>query len=208
MNWIKGKCWMYFRLDDRCWQSAQVQRAGCRVHADGSRSPAIPGYPGETFKWPRASDSFASLTDLIVFWLFLELIFQIKTFSWNVAQIFLRRFSYWIKWSPPCSSLTSISFTLPWTCNICRPATPFWICTCAQGDDCMKLPGPNDSKFFQSLLAEEELEDLMDAEEYLVPHSFNAPPLAYTPRTRMDSNKVCFSPFEPIPPSPCSRQHF
>uniref|UniRef100_A0A674MMD0 Receptor protein-tyrosine kinase n=1 Tax=Takifugu rubripes TaxID=31033 RepID=A0A674MMD0_TAKRU len=61
-----------------------------------------------------------------------------------------------------------------------------------QGDDCMKLPGPNDSKFFQSLLAEEELEDLMDAEEYLVPHSFNIPPLAYTPRTRMDSNKVFF----------------
>lgn len=72
----------------------------------------------------------------------------------------------------------------------------------------MKLPGPNDSKFFQSLLAEEELEDLMDAEEYLVPHSFNAPPLAYTPRTRMDSNKVCFSPFEPIPSSSCSRIHF
>lgn len=70
------------------------------------------------------------------------------------------------------------------TCN--------WICASAQGDDCMKLPGPNDSKFFQSLLAEEELEDLMDAEEYLVPHSFNIPPLAYTPRTRMDSNKVFF----------------
>uniref|UniRef100_A0AAQ6ABQ3 Receptor protein-tyrosine kinase n=1 Tax=Amphiprion ocellaris TaxID=80972 RepID=A0AAQ6ABQ3_AMPOC len=60
----------------------------------------------------------------------------------------------------------------------------------SQGDDHMKLPSPNDSKFFQSLLDEEELEDLMDAEEYLVPHSFNIPPLAYTPRTRMDSNKV------------------
>uniref|UniRef100_A0A4W6EX73 Receptor protein-tyrosine kinase n=1 Tax=Lates calcarifer TaxID=8187 RepID=A0A4W6EX73_LATCA len=59
-----------------------------------------------------------------------------------------------------------------------------------QGDDRMKLPSPNDSKFFQSLLDEEELEDLMDAEEYLVPHSFNIPPLAYTPRPRMDSNKV------------------
>uniref|UniRef100_A0A8C3GCH1 Receptor protein-tyrosine kinase n=1 Tax=Cyclopterus lumpus TaxID=8103 RepID=A0A8C3GCH1_CYCLU len=51
-----------------------------------------------------------------------------------------------------------------------------------QGDDRMKLPSPNDSKFFQSLLDEEELEDLIDAEEYLVPHSFNIPPLAYTPR--------------------------
>ncbi|XP_068590086.1 receptor tyrosine-protein kinase erbB-4-like [Cebidichthys violaceus] len=58
-----------------------------------------------------------------------------------------------------------------------------------QGDDRMKLPSPNDSKFYQSLLDEEELEDLMDAEEYLVPHSFNIPPLAYTPRTHMDSNK-------------------
>uniref|UniRef100_A0A8D3C7D1 Receptor protein-tyrosine kinase n=1 Tax=Scophthalmus maximus TaxID=52904 RepID=A0A8D3C7D1_SCOMX len=58
-----------------------------------------------------------------------------------------------------------------------------------QGDDRMKLPSPNDSKFFQSLLDEEELEDLMDAEEYLVPHNFNIPPLAYTPRPRMDSNK-------------------
>uniref|UniRef100_A0A665XDU9 Receptor protein-tyrosine kinase n=1 Tax=Echeneis naucrates TaxID=173247 RepID=A0A665XDU9_ECHNA len=59
-----------------------------------------------------------------------------------------------------------------------------------QGDDRMKLPSPNDSKFFQSLLDEEELEDLMDAEEYLVPHSFNIPPLAYTPRPRIDSNKL------------------
>lgn len=72
----------------------------------------------------------------------------------------------------------------------------YWIHTftliVSQGDDRMKLPSPNDSKFFQSLLDEEELEDLMDAEEYLVPHSFNIPPLAYTPRARMDSNKVFF----------------
>ncbi|KAI3355759.1 hypothetical protein L3Q82_004331 [Scortum barcoo] len=61
-----------------------------------------------------------------------------------------------------------------------------------QGDDRMKLPSPNDSKFFQSLLDEEELEDLMDAEEYLVPHSFNIPPLAYTQRAHMDSNKNQF----------------
>lgn len=60
-----------------------------------------------------------------------------------------------------------------------------------KGDDRMKLPSPNDSKFFQSLLDDEELEDLMDAEEYLVPHSFNIPPLAYAPHTRIDSNKVC-----------------
>ena len=54
----------------------------------------------------------------------------------------------------------------------------------------MKLPSPNDSKFFQSLLEEDELEDLMDAEEYLVPHNFNVSSLAYAPRTRMDSNRV------------------
>ncbi|KAM4558725.1 receptor tyrosine-protein kinase erbB-4 isoform 1-T1 [Odontesthes bonariensis] len=66
-----------------------------------------------------------------------------------------------------------------------------------QGDDRMKLPSPNDSKFFQSLLDEEELEDLMDAEEYLVPHSFSIPPLAYTPRARMDSNKNQFSCQDP-----------
>uniref|UniRef100_A0A8B9RFC6 Receptor protein-tyrosine kinase n=1 Tax=Astyanax mexicanus TaxID=7994 RepID=A0A8B9RFC6_ASTMX len=59
-----------------------------------------------------------------------------------------------------------------------------------QGDDRMKLPSPNDSKFFQSLLDEEELEDLMDAEEYLVPHAFNIPPLTYTTRSRVDSNRV------------------
>uniref|UniRef100_A0A665XDI2 Receptor protein-tyrosine kinase n=1 Tax=Echeneis naucrates TaxID=173247 RepID=A0A665XDI2_ECHNA len=66
-----------------------------------------------------------------------------------------------------------------------------------QGDDRMKLPSPNDSKFFQSLLDEEELEDLMDAEEYLVPHSFNIPPLAYTPRPRIDSNKNQFGYQDP-----------
>lgn len=57
----------------------------------------------------------------------------------------------------------------------------------------MKLPSPNDSKFFQSLLDEEELEDLMDAEEYLVPHTFNIPPLTYTTRSRLDSNRVSFA---------------
>ncbi|KAG7503664.1 receptor tyrosine-protein kinase erbB-4-like [Solea senegalensis] len=66
-----------------------------------------------------------------------------------------------------------------------------------QGDDRMKLPSPNDSKFFQSLLDEEELEDLMDVDEYLVPHSFNIPPLAYTSRPCMDSNKNQFSYQDP-----------
>ncbi|XP_061648514.1 receptor tyrosine-protein kinase erbB-4-like isoform X1 [Phyllopteryx taeniolatus] len=61
-----------------------------------------------------------------------------------------------------------------------------------QGDDCMKLPSPNDSKFFHSLLDEEELEDLMDAEEYVVPHSLSIPPLTYTSQTRTDPSKFCY----------------
>uniref|UniRef100_A0A6Q2YE88 Receptor protein-tyrosine kinase n=1 Tax=Esox lucius TaxID=8010 RepID=A0A6Q2YE88_ESOLU len=59
-----------------------------------------------------------------------------------------------------------------------------------QGDDRMKLPSPNDSKFFQSLLDEEDLDDFMDAEEYLVPHHFNMPPPLYTARPCVDSNRV------------------
>uniref|UniRef100_UPI003AAAAD41 receptor tyrosine-protein kinase erbB-4-like n=1 Tax=Centroberyx gerrardi TaxID=166262 RepID=UPI003AAAAD41 len=61
-----------------------------------------------------------------------------------------------------------------------------------QGDDRMKLPSPNDSKFFQSLLDEEDLEDFMDAEEYLVPRTFNMAPPSYTTRPRVDSNRNQF----------------
>ncbi|KAL1282773.1 hypothetical protein QQF64_001576, partial [Cirrhinus molitorella] len=61
-----------------------------------------------------------------------------------------------------------------------------------QGDDRMKLPSPNHSKFFQSLLDEEELDDLMDAEEYLVPHSLNAPPTSHMPHPHLDSNQNQF----------------
>ncbi|XP_034467271.1 receptor tyrosine-protein kinase erbB-4-like isoform X1 [Hippoglossus hippoglossus] len=61
-----------------------------------------------------------------------------------------------------------------------------------QGDDRMKLPSPNDSKFFQSLLDEEDLNDLMDAEEYLVPRGFNMAPQAYNTRPRVDSNRNQF----------------
>ncbi|TKS66634.1 Receptor tyrosine-protein kinase erbB-4 [Collichthys lucidus] len=61
-----------------------------------------------------------------------------------------------------------------------------------QGDDRMKLPSPNDSKFFQSLLDEEDLDDLMDADEYLVPRGFNMAPPSYTTRPRIDSNRNQF----------------
>ncbi|XP_016315010.1 receptor tyrosine-protein kinase erbB-4-like, partial [Sinocyclocheilus anshuiensis] len=59
-----------------------------------------------------------------------------------------------------------------------------------QGDDRMKLPSPNHSKFFQSLLDEEELDDLMDAEEYLVPQTFNIATSSYTSRLPMDTSKT------------------
>ncbi|XP_059823352.1 receptor tyrosine-protein kinase erbB-4-like isoform X6 [Hypanus sabinus] len=79
-----------------------------------------------------------------------------------------------------------------------------------QGDDRMKLPSPSDSKFFQSLLDEEELEDMMDAEEYLVPQAFNIPPPIYSSRPRIDSNRGqfvyrdgIFGPQEGLSPS-CS----
>lgn len=55
----------------------------------------------------------------------------------------------------------------------------------------MKLPSPNDSKFFQSLLDEEDLDDLMDADEYLVPRGYNVAPPSYTIRPpHIDSNRV------------------
>ncbi|XP_032814462.1 receptor tyrosine-protein kinase erbB-4-like isoform X3 [Petromyzon marinus] len=38
-----------------------------------------------------------------------------------------------------------------------------------QGDDRMTLPSPSDSHFLQSLLAEEDMGDMVDAEEYLMP---------------------------------------
>uniref|UniRef100_I3K6T0 Receptor protein-tyrosine kinase n=1 Tax=Oreochromis niloticus TaxID=8128 RepID=I3K6T0_ORENI len=58
-----------------------------------------------------------------------------------------------------------------------------------QGDDRMKLPSPSDSKFFQSLLDEEDLDDLMDAEEYLVPRGFNMATQSCTTRPRVDPNR-------------------
>ncbi|KAF5890502.1 receptor tyrosine-protein kinase erbB-4-like, partial [Clarias magur] len=40
-----------------------------------------------------------------------------------------------------------------------------------QGDDCMKLPSPNHSKFFQSLLEDDDWEEILDAEEFLGPQA-------------------------------------
>ncbi|KAJ7409677.1 receptor tyrosine-protein kinase erbB-4-like [Pitangus sulphuratus] len=77
-----------------------------------------------------------------------------------------------------------------------------------QGDDRMKLPSPNDSKFFQNLLDEEDLEDMMDAEEYLVPQAFNIPPPIYTSRTRIDSNRSEIGHSPPPANTPMSGNQF
>ncbi|XP_066482236.1 receptor tyrosine-protein kinase erbB-4 isoform X1 [Tiliqua scincoides] len=77
-----------------------------------------------------------------------------------------------------------------------------------QGDDRMKLPSPNDSKFFQNLLDEGDLEDMMDAEEYLVPQAFNIPPPIYTSRARMDSNRSEIGHSPPPAYTPMSGNQF
>ncbi|XP_015278899.1 PREDICTED: receptor tyrosine-protein kinase erbB-4, partial [Gekko japonicus] len=77
-----------------------------------------------------------------------------------------------------------------------------------QGDDRMKLPSPNDSKFFQNLLDEGDLEDMMDAEEYLVPQAFNIPPPIYTSRARIDSNRSEIGHSPPPAYTPMSGNQF
>uniref|UniRef100_A0A8C6KNA6 Receptor protein-tyrosine kinase n=1 Tax=Nothobranchius furzeri TaxID=105023 RepID=A0A8C6KNA6_NOTFU len=74
-------------------------------------------------------------------------------------------------------------------CRMARDPQRFLV---IQGDDRMKLPSPNDSKFFQSLLDEEDLDDLMDADEYLVPRGFSLPPSSGTNRSRVDSNREVY----------------
>ncbi|XP_030629454.1 epidermal growth factor receptor [Chanos chanos] len=53
-----------------------------------------------------------------------------------------------------------------------------------QGDERMHLPSPTDSKFYRTLISEVDLEDAVDADEYLVPnHSFFSSPS--TSRTQL-----------------------
>ncbi|XP_055062095.2 receptor tyrosine-protein kinase erbB-4 isoform X1 [Misgurnus anguillicaudatus] len=59
-----------------------------------------------------------------------------------------------------------------------------------QGDDRMKLPSPNHGKFFQSLMDEEELDDMMDAEEYFVPQTLNISTSSYASRPHVDSSRT------------------
>lgn len=59
----------------------------------------------------------------------------------------------------------------------------WWVFSCLQGDDRMHLPSPSDSKFYRSLMSG-ELDEAVDADEYLVPnHSFFSSPS--TSRTQL-----------------------
>uniref|UniRef100_A0A671XJ71 Receptor protein-tyrosine kinase n=1 Tax=Sparus aurata TaxID=8175 RepID=A0A671XJ71_SPAAU len=52
-----------------------------------------------------------------------------------------------------------------------------------QGDDRMHLPSPSDAKLYRSLISGEDMEDAVDADEYLVPHHgfFSSPSTSQTP---------------------------
>uniref|UniRef100_A0A8D0G4W3 receptor protein-tyrosine kinase n=1 Tax=Sphenodon punctatus TaxID=8508 RepID=A0A8D0G4W3_SPHPU len=52
-----------------------------------------------------------------------------------------------------------------------------------QGDERMHLPSPTDSKFYCTLMEEEDMEDIVDSDEYLIPHQgfFKSPLTSRTP---------------------------
>ncbi|RXM30968.1 hypothetical protein EOD39_7382 [Acipenser ruthenus] len=51
-----------------------------------------------------------------------------------------------------------------------------------QGDERMHLPSPSDSRFYRTLMSGEDMEDIVDADEYLVPYNgfFNSPTTSRT----------------------------
>uniref|UniRef100_A0A3Q1AYS3 Receptor protein-tyrosine kinase n=1 Tax=Amphiprion ocellaris TaxID=80972 RepID=A0A3Q1AYS3_AMPOC len=61
-----------------------------------------------------------------------------------------------------------------------------------QGDDRMHLPSPTDTKFYGSLISSEDMEDAVDADEYLVPQHgfFSSPSTSHTPLL----HSTCHSP--------------
>ncbi|XP_038634544.1 receptor tyrosine-protein kinase erbB-2 isoform X1 [Scyliorhinus canicula] len=63
-----------------------------------------------------------------------------------------------------------------------------------QGDEQMVLQSPTDSKFYRTLLEDEDMQDLIDAEEYLVPHQgfFNTQPCTHY-SSRMSSSRSATS---------------
>lgn len=53
-----------------------------------------------------------------------------------------------------------------------------------QGDERMHLPSPTDNKFYRSLMSEVDLDEAVDADEYLLPnHGFFSSPS--TSRTQL-----------------------
>ncbi|KAL1790884.1 epidermal growth factor receptor, partial [Sigmodon hispidus] len=52
-----------------------------------------------------------------------------------------------------------------------------------QGDERMHLPSPTDSNFYRALMDEEDMEDVVDADEYLIPQQgfFSSPSTSRTP---------------------------
>ncbi|KAF0046826.1 hypothetical protein F2P81_000459 [Scophthalmus maximus] len=52
-----------------------------------------------------------------------------------------------------------------------------------QGDDCMHLPSPTDNRLYRSLISGEDMENAVDADEYLVPQHgfFSSPKTSHTP---------------------------
>lgn len=52
-----------------------------------------------------------------------------------------------------------------------------------QGDERMHLPSPTDSNFYRALMDEEDMQDVVDADEYLIPQQgfFHSPASSRTP---------------------------
>nr|XP_033786195.1 epidermal growth factor receptor isoform X2 [Geotrypetes seraphini] len=61
-----------------------------------------------------------------------------------------------------------------------------------QGDERMNLPSPSDSKFYRTVMGEEEMGEIVDAEEYLMPNQgfFSSPSTSRTPLLNSMSETV------------------
>uniref|UniRef100_A0A452TVU4 Receptor protein-tyrosine kinase n=1 Tax=Ursus maritimus TaxID=29073 RepID=A0A452TVU4_URSMA len=76
-----------------------------------------------------------------------------------------------------------------------------------QGDERMHLPSPTDSNFYRALMDEEDMEDVVDADEYLIPQQgfFHSPSTSRTPllsslvRNVAPSQALCLLPLNPAP---------
>lgn len=71
-----------------------------------------------------------------------------------------------------------------------------WTVLWLQGDDRMHLPTPTDNKLFRSLISGEDMEDAVDADEYLVPQHgfFSSPSTSHTPLLHSTvSHSICKS---------------